>query len=465
MDVLASLTFRHEKFFLILVTCIAALGGFLFGYDTGIISGALVFIRLTYPMTTFTQEIIVSAVVFGALLGALFSGRLTDAFGSRQMLIFTAITFIGATILSALATNVPLLIAGRFLVGIAIGVTSYASPLLISEMAPASNRGRLVLLNGIMITAGETMAFLVDYLLVPTQSWRLMFMTGLIPAILLLFGMVMLPASPRWLLLKGHVDKARAALHKIRPVQDVNDEWVEMINNKKLNNGTWAELFSKQMRPVLIIGAGLGLFQQFIGINTVMYYGPTIFKAVGFQGESAQMLATVGVGVMNTLMTIVAVFIIEKVGRRNLLLGGLFVASISLSLVGLIFYCDMHTPLTMWLAFSFLMIYIAGYCLSLGSLFWLIISEIYPLSIRSLAMSFATAIQWAASFIVALTFLSIIDLIGIGLTFCIYAFMCLLAFVFCHYLVPETTGVSLEHIERNLKLGKRSRELGRSVIC
>jgi MFS family permease len=164
---------------------------------------------------------------------------------------------------------------------------------------------------------------------------------------------------------------------------------------------------------------------------------------------------------MNTLMTIVAVFIVDKIGRRRLLLGGMCLASISLSLAGLIFYFDMHTPLMVWATFSFLMLYIAGYCLSIGSLFWLIISEIYPLNIRSVAMSFVTAMQWGASFVVTLTFLSIVDAIGMAFTFWIYAFVCLLTFMFCHYLVPETTGVTLEEIENNLRQGKPVRELGR----
>lgn len=461
MDGLSLRLLSREKWFLILVTFVAALGGFLFGYDTGIISGALVFIRLTYDISTFVQEIIVSSVVFGALLGALCSGRLTDKFGSQQMLFYMAITFIIGTLLSVFASGVYMLIVGRFIIGIAIGITSYASPLLISEMAPAKNRGGLVLLNGIMITGGETAAFLVDYALVPTQSWRLMFLTGLVPAILLLLGMIMLPPSPRWMILKGRLDHARHILSKIRSAHTIENELNEIIKYSKLQTGTWNELFSKLMRPVLIIGMGLGILQQFVGINTVMYYGPSIFAAAGFHTESTQLLATFGLGVMNTIMTIVAVFIVDKIGRRRLLLGGMCVASLSLSFAGLLFYADIHTPLTVWATFAFLLLYIAGYCISIGSLFWLIISEIYPLNIRSVAMSFVTATQWAASFIVALTFLSIVNTIGMAFTLWIYAFVCLLTYLFCHYLVPETTGVTLEEIENNLRQGKHSRELGR----
>lgn len=463
MEMPISARLRPETLFLILTAAVAALGGFLFGYDTGIISGALVFIRETYPVSTFTQEIIVSSVVLGALAGALCSGRLADVFGSRHMLIWMALTFIAGTLISALATSVPLLILGRLIIGAAIGITSYISPLFISEMAPASKRGSLVLLNGIMITSGETIAFMVDYALVPTHSWRLMFLTGLIPAILLFFGMLMLPPSPRWLALKGQIDQARGILRRIRRPEHAEAELHDIIQSHAHAEARQAgrgKLFSRFMLPVLIIGLGLGILQQFVGINTVMYYGPTIFQAAGFKSESGQLLATSGMGLVNTLMSIAAVLLVDIFGRRRLLLGGLIMASVSLAIVGYTFSYHGQSASLAWLTFIFMMIYIAGYSLSLGSLFWLVISEIYPLNIRGKAMSFVTAVQWGANFLVALTFLSILGSIGPVLTFWLYGLMCVISYVFCYYLVPETTGVTLEDIEKNLRLGKRARELG-----
>jgi MFS transporter, SP family, galactose:H+ symporter len=454
---------NQHTFFLILTTAIAALGGFLFGYDTGIISGALIFIRQTYPINTLAQEIIVSSVVLGALVGALSSGRLADTFGSRQMLIYMAITFIIGTLLSTFAPTVSVLILGRFIIGIAIGITSYVSPLFISEMAPAKKRGALVLLNGIMITSGETIAFLVDYALVPSQSWRLMFATGLIPAMLLFIGMIMLPASPRWMVLKGELTKAREVLSMIRHAHHVDDELNEILKRTKYDRSHWSQLFSKLLQPVLIIGLGLGILQQFIGINTVMYYGPSIFQAAGFQSEGAQLLATFGMGLINTVMSIVGVIIVDKIGRRHLLLGGTAIAAFSLGVVGWLFSYADHSSFFVWLTFVFMMIYIAGYSLSLGSLFWLVIAEIYPLNMRGLAMSFVTAVQWAANFLVALTFLSILGSIGPVYTFWMYGIMCVISFIFCYYLVPETSGISLEQIEHNLRQGKKSRELGQPI--
>jgi SP family galactose:H+ symporter-like MFS transporter len=454
---------QQPRFFLTMTALVAAMGGFLFGYDTGIISGALLFIQQTYAINTFTQEIIVSSVVLGAWLGAMCSGKLVDFFGSQRMLLYMAITFIIGTLLSTFTPSVNLLIIGRFIIGIAIGITSYVSPLFISEMAPASKRGSLVLLNGIMITGGETIAFLVDYLLVPTQSWRLMFATGLIPALLLFAGMLMLPPSPRWTALNGHIEKAKKILALIRHPSHIEAELSDIIRQAQIQKSHWTALFSKLLQPVLIIGIGLGVLQQFIGINTVMYYGPSIFKAAGFKTESAQLLATLGMGLMNTFMSIVAVFIVDKVGRRLMLLGGIIIAGISLLIVGFLFLLPTHNSIQVWSIFIFMILYIAGYSLSLGSLFWLIISEIFPLNIRGFAMSLASAMQWAASFVITLTFLSILGTIGPVYTFWMYSGMCIISFIFCYYLVPETCGISLEQIELNLRLGKHSRELGQPI--
>lgn len=452
--------YGNNRFFLGVITLVAALGGFLFGYDTGIISGALMFIQQTYPMNTFMQELLVSSVVFGALLGALASGRLADYYGSRQMLIYMAVTFIAGTAITVLATNVTTIILGRLMIGVAIGITSYLSPLFISEMAPAQQRGKLVLINGVMITGGEAVAFLVDYALVPTESWRLMFATGLVPATLLFIGMLFLPPSPRWMILQGRYKTARKILHKIRHHDTVEDEYSEIIQHANLEKSHWRELFSASLRPALLIGAGLGILQQFVGINTVMYYGPVIFKSAGFDSAGSQILATFGMGLVNTVMSIVAVLVVDKIGRRRLLLGGMMVAMFSLAMVALSFQSQGDTA---WLTLIFLVLYIAGYSLGLGSLFWLIISEIYPLNIRGFAMSLVTAIQWAANFLVAVTFLSTLNSIGPAATFLAYGVMCLISVVFSYYLVPETTGVSLEQIENNLREGKRARDLGLAV--
>ncbi len=449
-----------HHFFLGMTALVAALGGFLFGYDTGIISGALEFIQHSFIMNTFTQELVVSSVVLGALFGAISSGRLADYYGSRQMLIYMALAFIAGTLVSTLAFSVSTIIIGRLIIGFAIGITSYLSPLFISEMAPAKQRGKLVLLNGVMITSGEAIAFLVDYTLVPTESWRLMFATGLIPAVLLFAGMLFLPSTPRWMILKGNHQSARDILGKIRHRDDIEAEYHDIVHHANLQKTHWRDLFAKTLWPALLVGLGLGILQQFVGINTVMYYGPTIFKSAGFNSASAAILVTFSMGVVNTLMSIVAVMIVDIIGRRRMLMGGMLLSAISLGIVSLSFYYQTQSTFSAWITMAAMILYTAGYSLSVGSLFWLIISEIYPLNIRGLAMSVVTAVQWAANFVVAISFLSIIDHFGPVSTFLLYGSMCMISVVFSYYLVPETRGVSLEQIEKNLRNGTRARDLG-----
>jgi SP family galactose:H+ symporter-like MFS transporter len=447
-------------FYIYLIAGIGALGGLLFGYDTGVISGALLFVNNTFHPSTLLQEIIVSSVVFGAMAGALMSGRLADQLGRRKLLIIASLAFIVGTVMSSFAHSLSILIEGRIIIGLAIGISSYTTPLFISEMAPAEFRGTLVLLNAITITGGEAIAFLVDYFLAPTQNWRWMFITGIFPAIILLLGMLTLPETPRWYIRAGKEALARKTLAKIRYPHQLENELSAIKESFSLKSANWQQLFSKKIRPVLIIAVALGVFQQFFGINTVMYYGPTIFQAAGFKSASAQILATFGMGVVNTIMSAVCVLVIDLVGRRKLLLTGSAVAAVSLAIVGSCFAHSQSSAFYQWLTLLAFVFYIVGYCMSVGSLFWLMISEIFPLSIRGLGMSLATAIQWGANVIVSMTFLSIIQAVGATHTFWLYGSMCVACFLFCYFWVPETRGVALEDIEKNLAANKPARQLG-----
>ena len=445
--------------FVYIIAALAAIGGLLFGYDTGIIAGALIFIQKSFVISTATKELIVSSVVLGALFGAISSGPLANRFGRRRMLIVAAIAFILGTLVSACALNPGMIVLGRLIIGLAIGVTSYTAPLFISEMAPPEQRGALVLLNGIAITGGEVLAFLVDYYLVPSASWRTMFATGLIPAVLLLLGMLVVPSTPRWLALIGKLKESLATLSDIRQQADVKHEYDAIINSLDHPRSSWKDVFARRMRPVLIIGLALGILQQFSGINTVMYYGPYIFKAAGVHGASTQVLATLVMGIANTVFTIVTVLVVDRIGRRPLLIGGTLVASLSLLWIGFLFHGHVNHHGSPWMMIVLMLCYISGYSISVGSLFWLIISEIYPLNVRSLAMSFVTAMQWLANFVVAATFLSILNGLGPATTFWLYSGMCAIALVFSYYWVPETRGVSLEVIEQQLTSGRWHRHL------
>lgn len=453
----------NNPYFIYWVAMVGALGGLLFGYDTGVISGALIFLRQSFHISVLTQEFIVSSVVLGALIGSSLSGRMADHYGRRAMLMASALLFIIGTLATTFALNVCWLIVGRFIIGSAIGIASYTTPLFISEMAPTKYRGAFVLLNAITITGGEAIAFLVDYAFAFNGSWRFMFMTGIIPAIILFFGMLILPETPRWLVMKGNLGKAKTTLQQIRHQENVSFELLSIQNSFSLAKANWSLLFSKEIRPVMVIGIALGIFQQFFGINTIMYYGPTIFQAAGFKSALSQILATFGMGLVNTIMSAVCVLLIDRIGRRKLLLSGSLIAAISLGIVGLAVKHINHFYYAQWIAVISMVTYIAGYCISVGSLFWLIIAEIFPLSIRGLGMSMATAIQWAANFLVSMTFLTIIQTIGATNTFWLYGCMCILCYLYCYYCVPETKGVSLETIERNLAENKPTRELGQPI--
>lgn len=438
--------FNTQRNTLLFVVSIGTLAGFLFGFHMGVISGALIFINQIFKPDLLSQEILVSSLLLGALIGCLLSGCLADYFGRRRLLSGTAIIFILGTSILVVAPNVTSLIIGRLIIGIAVGISSYITPLFIAEMAPSEKRGGLVLLNAIAITGGETLSFLIDYLLAPINAWRIMFAAGLIPAILLFVGMLFLPETPRWLVLKGSISKARLVLAKIREPHVVDFELEQIKKNIVLKSSNWKELLSKKNRSILFIGIGLGIFQQFFGINTVMYYGPIIFKATGFHDTEAQILATMGMGIVNTIVSGIAVVIVDRIGRRILLLSGCILAAVSLGVVGLTFHCT-TSPSWEWLTIISLLTYVIGYCISVGSLFWLIIAEIFPLSVRGLGMSISATIQWSANFLVSITFLSLISAIGFANTFWLYGIMCLLCFLFVYYFVPETKGILLEKIK------------------
>jgi sugar porter (SP) family MFS transporter len=446
-----------------LISMVAAIAGILFGFDTGIISGAILFINNQFHLSALLNGTLVSAVLFGALIGAIFSGKITDHYGRKMILISVALVFALGTLLTSLAPNLALLIIGRFVVGLAIGLASYAAPLYISEIAPPQYRGALVSLNQLAISIGILLSYVVDYLLAAAHAWRLMLGMGILPAILLLIGMIFLPRSPRWMFAKGHHSKAAAILRRIRGGdRNIDHELSMMRDHLNHMQGSWRILFSKTIRPVVFIGAGLAILQQVTGINTILYYAPTILKTVGYGDSGHAILATMGVGGIFVLFTIVSLPLIDIVGRRKLLIVGLLGMALGLAIMIWSFH---HTALTnqqKYILLAGLFIYIAAFAFSLGPIMWLMISEIYPLKVRGIGASFATCLNWASNMIVAFTFLTIVKAIGIPSTFTIYLIMCFVSIAFVVLLVPETKGILLEQIEVNLLEGKKWRHLGDS---
>src|ERR671916_955300 len=367
---------------------ITATGGLLFGYDTGVISGALLFIREDFaPLSPFLEGIIVSTLLVGAVVGAISGGPLSDRFGRRPAVLLAAIIFGLGALAVAFAPSVAFIVVGRFLLGLGVGLASMIVPLYIAEIAPADRRGALVSLNQLMITIGILASYIVGVIFTPIEGWRYMFGVALIPALILGIGMFRLPESPRWLFNRGQTEKARAVLGRSRSQQEIELEFREMEEIKRAEREQerervgYAELLSPYVRPALIIGIGLAIFQQITGINTVIYYAPTILQIVGFSAGGAIAATALGVGVVNVGFTILAVRIIDRAGRRLLLLIGLVGMTVSLALLGFVFSLESTSSAAGLLATICLGLYIASFAISLGPVFRLMISEIYPLRI------------------------------------------------------------------------------------
>ena len=445
-----------KRRFVNIAAAITATGGLLFGYDTGVISGALLFIRQDFaPLSPFVEGIIVSTLLVGAVVGALSGGPLSDRVGRRPTALLAAVIFGAGALAVAFAPSVAFIIFGRFLLGLGVGLASMIVPLYIAEIAPADRRGALVSLNQLMITIGILLSYIVGVIFTPIEGWRYMFGVALIPALVLGIGMFMLPESPRWLFEHGQIAKARTVLSRSRSPEEVDQEFREMEEIKELEEEqarvSYKELLAPYVRPALIIGIGLAIFQQITGINTVIYYAPTILQNVGFSEGGAIAATALGVGVVNVGFTILAVRIIDRAGRRPLLIIGLIGMVISLALLGVVFATGGAGGAAGLLATVCLGLYIASFAISLGPVFWLMISEIYPLRIRGTAMSVASIANWGSNWLVALTFPVLLATLGGAGSFWLFAVLGVVAWFFVYFRVPETKGRSLEEIEASFR--------------
>ncbi len=431
------------------IASIAAIAGLLFGFDTGIISGAILFIQENFGLTTWMTEVVVSIVLLGALIGSLLSGKLVNQMGRRRAIGINAFIFMISTLCCALAPTLPLLLLGRFTVGLAIGIACYVVPLYISELSPARFRGGLVAINTIAVTGGILISYITSCFLSPSEDWRWMLGIGFFPAAALMIGIRYLPESPRWLIKKGDFAQAAAVLRQIRG-EEAEQEFQLIKEAIKQPQPYWKELFQPKTKKLIIIGIVLAAIQQVTGINTILYYAPLIFQRFGFQNI---MLLTAAVGLINFLMTIVVMLRVDKMGRRKLLLIGLAGMTVSLFLLGLT-----KQPMIM---LSSLFTFVAFYAASIGCIFWIVIAEIYPLNIRGLAMGIASGANWGSNLLMSLTFLSLLNAIGPSSTFLCYAFLGLLSFLFCYKWLPETGRYSLEELERGLQSPELAQETDR----
>ena len=440
---------KETNGFVVGLAAIAALGGFLFGYDTGVISGALLFIGKELHASKFDQSAIVGSLLLGAVGGAIASGYLAGAIGRRRTKIVSGTVFAVAAIASALSQDVWQLIGARFVLGLAVGTASFVAPMYIGELVPPRIRGGLVSFNQLMITTGILVAYIVDFALKGiANNWRWMLGLGALPGIALALGMLLLPESPRWLVERDREDEARRVLCRARRRDEVDDE-LEEIKEVAKEEGKLRDLLGRAVRPMLIVGLGLAIFQQIVGINTVIYFAPTILKFAGVS-TSKSIGETVFIGVTNVVFTIVAVMLLDKLGRRASLLVGTAGLTVALFALGFFFQVAAVKQHAGWLALTALIVYIASFAIGLGPVFWLMIAEIFPLKIRSAAMSVCTVANWGFNFLVSFTFLQLTTTAGKGGAFFTYAAIGVLAIAFFAWKVPETKGRTLEEIETEL---------------
>jgi MFS transporter, SP family, xylose:H+ symportor len=437
---------KFNSGYIIAISFISALGGYLFGFDFAVISGALPFLRTTFGLTAWWEGFLTGSLAIGCIAGCLIAGALAERFGRRPGLMTAAIVFALSSVGMALSGSLTMFIAMRFAAGIGVGMASMLSPMYIAEISPASVRGRNVAINQLTIVIGILVTNLVNYTLADNgaDAWRWMFGLGAVPSLLFLLGVLWLPESPRWLMQVNQNERARRVLGKIGDANfaehTVNDIKLSITNAKQnvISSSVWAPA----VRGAVVVGILLAVFQQFCGINVIFNYASTIFKSVGASLDQ-QLLETVSIGTVNLVFTIIAMWQVDKLGRKPLMLAG--AAGLSVIYVVLALLLKNHAAAS--LVSVFVLIAIALYATSLAPVTWVLITEIFPNHIRARATTVAVVALWAAYFVLAFTFPILADKLGAYGPFYMYAGICVLGFLFVRARVVETKGKTLEEID------------------
>ncbi|MCG2462784.1 sugar porter family MFS transporter [Flavobacteriaceae bacterium F89] len=439
--------------YLVMITLIGAFGGLLFGYDTAVISGAIGFLETKFGLDANMKGWAVSSAILGCIIGVALAGYIADSIGRKKTLIITAFLFAISAIGCAVAANFTQLVVARIVGGLGVGAASMLSPLYISEIAPAHKRGMLVSLYQLAIVIGINIVFFANYMIAGSNTeqwnidlgWRYMLGSETIPAILFLLALFFVPESPRWLSKKGRDVEALDVLSKINSKEiaiKVHFDIKAVLGQEK---GTLSELFAPGLRVAMVIGIFLALFSQITGINAIMYYAPEILKGAGFGVDSA-LMQTVIIGVINTIFTFVAIKYIDKLGRRTLLIWGVSGMIVCLLAIGILF----QTGLTSgpWLLI-FILGFVGCFGTSLGPIPWVLISEIFPTKNRGVAMSLAIMVLWIGVWLISQFTPVLLENIGAGYTFWLFAFNAILLLIFAVKVIPETKGKTLEEIEKS----------------
>ncbi len=439
-------SFHHT--YIIGISFISALGGYLFGFDFAVISGALPFLRKTFELSAWWEGFLTGSLALGCMVGTLIAGTLADRYGRKPGLMLAALIFTLSSLGMAVSGSLGAFVAMRFAAGIGVGMASILSPLYIAEISPAHMRGRNVSINQLTIVIGILITNLVNYSLASkgAEAWRWMFGLGAVPSLVFLLGVIWLPESPRWLMGKGKLAQAEKTLRKIGDENFVTDTVKDIERSLQgTARASFRAVFEKAVRPAVVIGITLAVFQQLCGINIVFNYTSTIFASVGADLNS-QLFETISIGIVNLVFTLVAMWQVDKLGRRPLMMIG----SLGLSILYIILAFLLRSQADTHFVSIFVLLAIATYATSLAPVTWVLISEIFPNKIRGQASSIAIVSLWAAYFVLVFTFPVLAEKLGTYGPFYLYAGICFLGFLFVRSRVKETKGQTLEQLEQHL---------------
>ena len=444
---------------LLFITLVATLGGLLFGYDTAVISGAIGNLKQHFDLSDAAMGWAASSALVGCIAGAVLAAFLSSSLGRKKSLFLAAVLFLISAIGTAFPANFTQFILFRIIGGVGVGLASMLSPMYIAEIAPAHKRGQLVSYNQFAIIFGMLLVYFVNYFIALqgnttwniATGWRWMFLSEAIPAGLFLLMLLLVPASPRWLMMKGRREEAKQVLLQMNSADATQQTLASIEASFQQKQGTWQDLLKPRMRKLLVIGVFLSVFQQVTGINVFLYYAPEIFKSFG-SGNNAALLQTILVGAVNLIFTIIAIFTVDKIGRRPLQMIGALGMALCIGMIGFGAYTQ---NVGGWLLI-FVLGYIASFALSWGPVTWVLLAEIFPNKIRSMALSVAVAAQWVSNFAVSQTFpmmdgnAYLKNTFHGAFPFWLYGVMGVLAAIFVYRFVPETKGKSLEELEETL---------------